>query len=295
MRRSGDTDADREERLQKLLAEAGIASRRELERWIAAGRIRVNGRVAKLGDKARRGDRISVDGRNVMLARRAPTARVIAYNKPAGEVCTRSDPEGRPTVFERLPRAGRGRWISIGRLDANTSGLLLFTTDGELASRLMHPSNEIEREYAVRVLGEVSADQIALLREGVEIEDGPAAFDSVQPAGPAGVNRWYHVVLREGRNREVRRMFESIGCVVSRLIRVRYGPITLSRRLARGRTEEITGPALDDLYRAVGLEGPASAKNGQKGAGPAGKRRRVASGSARRAGPTAGKSRRVRQ
>jgi 23S rRNA pseudouridine2605 synthase len=263
-----------EVRLQKFLADAGVASRREVERWIAAGRVRVNGRVAQVGDKAKPTDRISVDGRPVMLPRRAARPRVIAYHKPAGEVCTRDDPEGRPTVFERLPRAGRGRWISVGRLDASTSGLLLFTTDGELAARLMHPSTEVAREYAVRVLGEISQAQLTLLSEGVELEDGLAAFESIAPSGPAGANRWYAVVLREGRNREVRRMFEAIGGVVSRLIRVRYGPVELNRRLARGRSEEVTGPMLAALYAAAGLQLPESPKpragapRGPRGAHP---------------------------
>lgn len=269
MRRPRDRDAEGPpERLQKLLADAGVASRREAERWIADGRLKVNGRVASLGDKASRQDRISLDGKPVRLARKAPERRVIAYHKPAGEVSTRSDPEGRPTVFQRLPRAGRGRWVSVGRLDANTSGLLLFTTDGALASKLMHPSQEVEREYAVRVLGEPSAEQLQLLQQGVELEDGMARFDDVRPAGASGANHWYHVVLREGRNREVRRMFESIGCVVSRLTRVRYGPIPLNRRLPRGRWEEVVGEPLGALYTSVGLEraskGNAERPPGQK-------------------------------
>ncbi|MEM9384621.1 MAG: 23S rRNA pseudouridine(2605) synthase RluB [Pseudomonadota bacterium] len=252
--------AEPPERLQKLLADAGIASRREVERWITEGRVKVNGRQAELGEKATRQDRIALDGKPLRLARRAAERRVIAYHKPAGEVSTRSDPEGRPTVYQRLPRAERGRWVSVGRLDANTSGLLLFTTDGALASKLMHPSQRVEREYAVRVLGETTEEQLQLLTRGVELEDGPARFDKVVPAGASGANHWYHVVLREGRNREVRRMFESIGCVVSRLTRVRYGPVGLNRRLARGRWEEVQGDALEALYESAGLEKPSHAR-----------------------------------
>ncbi len=275
MSRAGDAGGPSDaQRLQKVLAEAGVASRREIERWIEAGRIRVNGKVATLGDKVRRSDSIAIDGKPIKLARQPPASRVIAYHKPAGEVCTRQDPEGRPTVFEHLPRPGRGRWISVGRLDANTSGLLLFTTDGALASRLMHPSTGVEREYAVRVLGEPTEDQLTMLREGVELEDGPASFDSVVAAGASGANHWYHVVLREGRNREVRRMFDAIGCVVSRLIRVRYGPVTLDRRLARGRSEEIRGQALDALYEAAGLPSPSDAPDGG-GAGGDNRRRKA--------------------
>lgn len=274
--RPGADDAP--ERLQKLLADAGLASRREAERWIASGRVKVNGRVAGLGDKASPADRLSLDGKPLTLPPPRTSHRVIAYHKPAGEVTTRQDPEGRPTVFQRLPRPGRGRWISVGRLDANTSGLLLFTTDGDLAARLMHPAQEIEREYAVRVLGEPGAEQLALLTAGVELEDGIARFDALVPAGASGVNHWYHVVLREGRNREVRRMFESIGCTVSRLTRVRYGPVPLDRRLPRGRWQEVTGELRGALYAAAGLEAPDDLRTPRFGRGAAGGRKKKVRG-----------------
>ena len=208
------------ERIQKLLARAGVGSRRQIEVWIKEGRIRINGRPAALGDRIALTDKVRLDGREISLAKSLPAARrVLAYYKPAGEVCTRRDPEGRRTVFDRLPRIKRGRWINIGRLDINTQGLLLFTNDGELANRFMHPSHEIEREYAVRVLGKVGQEQIGNLTKGVKLEDGPARFSSVTDAGGEGSNHWYHVVIMEGRNREVRRLWEAVGVKVSRLIR----------------------------------------------------------------------------
>jgi len=243
-----------DEKLQKVLARAGLGSRRELEGWIREGRIRVNGKAATIGDRVGPDDRITVDGRPLARQRQsAPRRRVIAYHKPLGEVCTRDDPEGRPTVFEHLPGLRSGRWVSIGRLDINTAGLLLFTNDGELANRLMHPSHEIEREYAVRVLGEVDADILERLRTGVALEDGTAHFERIQDAGGQGANHWYHVVLREGRNREVRRLWESQGVVVSRLLRVRYGPIGLSRRVRPGKWEELAAADVDALLAAVGM------------------------------------------
>jgi 23S rRNA pseudouridine2605 synthase len=210
-------------RLQKALADAGLGSRREIERWIESGRVQLNGVVATLGQKVGPDDSVLVDGRPVRLVRNPAAAiRVIAYNKPEGEICSRRDPEGRPTVFGALPRIRDARWVIVGRLDFNTSGLLLATDSGELAARLMHPGQQIEREYLVRVLGEVDAAMLARLRAGVALDDGMAAFDEVreQPGG-SGSNRWFSVVLREGRNREVRRLWESQGCKVSRLKRVR--------------------------------------------------------------------------
>ncbi len=228
------------ERLQKVLARAGYGSRRQIETLIEQGRIQVNKRPAKLGDRVGPNDLIKINGKLVPKSRlRGKQARLIAYHKPIGEICTRHDPEGRPTVFEHLPRLRGGRWIAIGRLDVNTSGLLLFTTDGELANRLMHPSQQIEREYAVRVLGEVSEETLAALRQGVLLEDGPAHFDSIADAGGQGANHWYHVTLREGRNREVRRLWESQGITVSRLIRIRFGPVTLPRWLRPGKWQEL--------------------------------------------------------
>ena len=235
------------ERLQKVLAEQGLGSRRELEVWISEGRVRVNGQVAKLGDRVTPADRIRIDGQDVRRRpRREPEGQVIAYHKPEGELVTRRDPEGRPTVFRRLPRPKDGRWIAVGRLDINTSGLILFTTDGELANRLMHPSRQLEREYAVRILGRVPEGAIERLLTGVELEDGLARLESVSERGGSGANAWYHVVLREGRNREVRRLWEAVGCQVSRLIRVRYGNVELGRRLFPG----VWRP-LDDGERAA--------------------------------------------
>lgn len=245
------------EKLQKVLARAGLGSRRALEAWIRDGRVRVNGRVATLGARVGDSDRIEVDGRP--LERREETAvpRVLLYNKPTGEICTRDDPEGRPTCFDRLPRLPSGRWISVGRLDYNTSGLLLFTTDGELANRLMHPSTSLDREYAVRVHGRVEDELIERLKEGVLLEDGPARFTDVQHYGGDGANQWYHVVLMEGRNREVRRLWESQGMEVSRLKRVRFGPVVMPSTLIAGRWLEFRGEEIEALYRLVGLRAPA--------------------------------------
>ncbi len=242
------------EKLQKVLAGAGLGSRRQMERWIVDGRIGVNGARAKLGDRVEPGDDISVDGRKLERSRDRPTGRVIAYNKPVGEVCSRSDPEGRRTVFESLPALTGGRWIGIGRLDIATTGLLLFTTDGELANRLMHPSMEVEREYAVRVKGQVGKDVLSRLRTGVELEDGAAKFDAIVPTGGSGANRWYNVVLREGRNREVRRLWESQGMTVSRLQRIRYGPIVLERDSKAGAVRELTVEEIEKLLKVAGLQ-----------------------------------------
>lgn len=228
------------QRLHKLLAEAGYGSRRELEEWIIAGRISVNGLPAGVGQKIGPGDRIKINGKlvNIRFTERAP--RVLMYHKPEGEIVSRDDPEGRPTVFERLPVLNRGRWIAIGRLDFNTSGLLLFTSNGELANRMMHPRYELEREYAVRVIGELTEEQQATLTTGVALEDGEARFNSLHDGGGEGSNHWYRVTISEGRNREVRRMFEAVGLTVSRLMRVRYGPVQLPRQLKRGAWAEMS-------------------------------------------------------
>ncbi len=247
------------ERLHKLLASAGFGSRREIERWIGEGRVSVNGVIARLGDSASAEDDISIDGRRLPTRQiTAPPRRVIAYYKPEGEITTRNDPEGRPTIFENLPRLTQGRWIAVGRLDINTSGLLLLTTDGELANRLMHPSHAVQREYAARVLGEVDAEVLKTLLHGVELEDGPARFESIADAGGPGANHWYHVTLSEGRNREVRRLWETQGVKVSRLIRVRFGPLTLPRSLRPGRWQDLTVGELAQLLELVGLptQGP---------------------------------------
>lgn len=242
-------------RLQKVLAGAGLGSRREIESWIRDGRVRVNGKVAELGCKVLPRDRITVNGRLVSRARLEPQPRrVIAYHKPPGEVVTRSDPENRPTVFDRLPRLAVGRWIAVGRLDVNTSGLLLMTSDGELANRLMHPSGEIERLYAVRILGEAGPEVLQRLHTGVQLDDGMARFERIDDAGGSGANHWYHVVLREGRNREVRRLWEAEGLTVSRLTRIRFGPISLERSLRPGRWTDVSSRQLAELERQVGLK-----------------------------------------
>ncbi|MGH8284029.1 MAG: 23S rRNA pseudouridine(2605) synthase RluB [Gammaproteobacteria bacterium] len=244
------------ERIQKLLAAAGLGSRREIESWMKAGRLTINGRPAQLGDKITTADRIALDGRLLKTLIYATTneRRVLLYHKPEGELTTRKDPEGRSTVFESLPRLRRSRWVSVGRLDTNTSGLLLFTTDGELANRLMHPSQEIEREYAVRVLGKVNDEQLAALTTGVRLDDGMAKFDAIIEAGGEGANHWYHVTLREGRNREVRRLWESVGVTVSRLIRIRYGAISLPRQLPRGAWRDATQGELNSLLELAGMQ-----------------------------------------
>ncbi len=241
------------EKLQKVLARAGLGSRREMERWIEQGRIKVNNQVATLGDRVTDKDTIKVDNRILKPARTEVRHQVIAYHKPVGEVCSRDDPEGRPTIYHNLPRLKGGRWISIGRLDLNTSGLLLLTTDGELANRLMHPSHGIEREYAVRILGEVSDDILQQLKTNVPLEDGDAHFASIKEAGGSGANHWYHVVLKEGRNREVRRLWEYFGFAVSRLMRIRYGAIRLEKRLRPGKTEALSDKQMRALYDSVGL------------------------------------------
>ncbi|MPY21628.1 23S rRNA pseudouridine(2605) synthase RluB [Shewanella psychropiezotolerans] len=243
------------EKLQKVLARAGHGSRREMEAWIAAGRISIDGEIASLGDRIEADVKIRIDGRAVSIKSEEDLiCRVIAYHKPEGEICSRKDPEGRPTVFERLPKTRDSRWVAVGRLDINTSGLLLFTSDGELANRLMHPSNEVEREYAVRTFGEVSDACIQRLRTGVTLEDGPASFDKVKAAGGEGMNKWWHVSLAEGRNREVRRLWESQEVQVSRLIRIRYGMIELPKSLPRGGWVELTMEQVNYLRKTAGLK-----------------------------------------
>ncbi|HFC92555.1 MAG TPA: pseudouridine synthase [Leucothrix mucor] len=243
------------ERIQKILSRAGYGSRREIERWVAAGEILVNGIKATAGQPIDETDQIILRGQRLHLSSRLKTTpRVLLYHKSAGEVSTRKDPEGRATVFDKLPDIKSGRWIQVGRLDLNTDGLLLFTTDGELANRLMHPSYEIEREYAVRVLGEVTDKMLDTLKKGVILEDGKAMFNKITFAGGEGANKWYHVVLTEGRNREVRRLWETQDVKVSRLIRVRYGDITLSRSLRSGRFEEMAIKQMKSLYKKVDLE-----------------------------------------
>ena len=244
------------EKLQKVLARAGHGSRREIEAMISAGRISVDGKLATLGDRIEPNAtvKIRIDGHVVSISESAQqVCRVLAYDKPEGELCTRNDPEGRPTVFDRLPRLRGARWIAVGRLDVNTCGLLLFTTDGELANRLMHPSREVEREYAVRVFGQVDDTKIRQLSQGVQLEDGPASFRTIKFTGGEGMNQWYSVTLTEGRNREVRRLWEAVGVQVSRLIRVRYGDITLPKGLPRGGWTELDLQPVNYLRELVEL------------------------------------------
>jgi len=248
------------ERLQKFLARAGLGSRRQIEDWVRQGRITVNGVAAQLGAQVGAADNIQIDGKRVSVRADRQRRRVLAYYKPVGEMTSRHDPEGRPTIFERLPPLRDSRWIAVGRLDLNTQGLLLLTNDGELANRLMHPSSQIEREYAVRVLGEVSAEMLKRLREGVTLEDGVARFDEIREAGGEGANHWYHVILREGRHREVRRLWESQGVTVSRLTRVRYGPVALRRGLHPGRWDELDEAQMAELLRVVGFAPPLASR-----------------------------------
>jgi 23S rRNA pseudouridine2605 synthase len=254
------------ERLQKVLANAGFGSRREIEGWIKEGRVKINGKVAKLGDRVVGEDLVQVGNRRVRIDRISDIERrVIVYNKPEGEVVTRHDPEKRPTAFRKLPKLkGSGRWIAVGRLDINSSGLMLFTTDGELANRLMHPSKAIEREYAVRVLGNITGEMLDTLVTGVELEDGPARFEDIVESGGEGANRWFHVVIMEGRNREVRRMWEAVGARVNRLKRVRYGPVMLGDRLHVGKHRDLDQKELSELLGMVGLE-PEQARSGRPG------------------------------
>ncbi len=242
-----------EERLHKVLAQSGLGSRRALEERIEQGQVRVNGEVAQLGSSLRSGDRVELDGRSFVASAQSEPGRVLVYHKPEGELTTREDPEGRPTVFDRLPQIKGARWIAVGRLDINTTGLLLLTTDGDLANALMHPSAEVQREYVCRIHGEVADDVVERLRRGVALEDGDARFDEIERIGSSDSHAWFRVVLREGRNREVRRMWEAVGFQVSRLKRVRYGSITLPRLLRRGQHEELPPEQVTELRDSLGL------------------------------------------
>ncbi len=244
-----------DEKLHKVLARSGVGSRREMERWIKEGRVHVNGELATLGDRISEQDSVAVDGKNVpLIFDKQAQRRVLIYNKPVGEICTRHDPEGRPTVFRHLPPLKEGRWIAIGRLDINTSGLWLFTTDGELANALVHPSAQIDREYAVRVLGNVDDAMLQRLKDGVLLEDGMARFTDVQFFDGEGANKWFHCVVMEGRNREVRRLWESQEVQVNRLKRVRFGPVFLPSDVKSGTWKEMTVKEVNSLSKMLELK-----------------------------------------
>ena len=277
-RAAKQTQLAQSDKLHKVLADAGIGSRRDMEEMIIAGRVSVNGEPAHIGQRVLASDQVRVNGKP--LARKTPgrAPRVLLYHKPAGEIVTQDDPGARPTVFEKLPKVSGGRWVAVGRLDLNSEGLLIFTTSGELANRLMHPRYEVEREYAVRVLGEVTDEQRQKLLDGVELQDGPAKFSRVDDAGGDGANRWYRVAISEGRNREVRRIFEAIGLTVSRLIRIRYGAVQLPRSLARGRYQELApewvqawvhdlGIGIDEIRQRQGSSAEGNRGRGRGGRG----------------------------
>ena len=279
-KRSTDEVFNEPQRLHKVLASCGFGSRRAMEDMIIAGRITVNRLPAEVGQKVGPGDEVRINGELVKVRFSEPRPRILMYHKPTGEIVTRDDPEGRPTVFEKLPNIGNGKWINVGRLDYNTEGLMLFTNSGELANRLMHPRYEVEREYAVRIMGRLSDEQMQKLTTGVDLEDGPAKCDSVADGGgeEEGANHWYHVVLKEGRNREVRRLFESLGLTVSRLIRTRYGTLSMPSVMKRADTLELEPAEVAAVLETAGLKVPGGPPGQQRPQGGKGNRGRHQNG-----------------
>lgn len=273
------------ERLQKVMATAGLGSRRALEQQIAAGEVQLDGRPASLGQSVGAGAVVGYQGREWQVIAQPGTHRTLIYNKPEGEVTSRSDPEGRPTVFDRLPPVKGARWVAVGRLDINTTGLLILTTDGELANVMMHPSGKVDREYACRIRGKATPEQLAQLRDGVQLEDGPASFSDIREGGGSGENHWYQVTIMEGRNREVRRLWESQGLAVSRLKRVRYGAATLPHRLRMGQWHEVSPREHQVLREDVGLPAATTGLTLREVHRAARGARKSAPGSSRRAGP----------